>query len=100
MIKSYNLNHFTQQCSNDIDLIQLRLWNAAFDAGYASALNKSIIVIHSDDHQHALKEVDAAASALPTGIGPEGLVAIPQRNLFISANEVDKEKSVTIYSLD
>ena len=37
---------------------------------------------------------------LPTGIGPEGLVAIPQRNLFISANEVDKEKSVTIYSLD
>ncbi len=37
---------------------------------------------------------------LPTGIGPEGLVAIPQRNLFVSANEVDKEKSVTIYSLD
>ena len=39
-------------------------WNAAFDAGYASALNKSIIIIHSDDHQHALKEVDAAASAV------------------------------------
>jgi len=37
---------------------------------------------------------------LPTGIGPEGLVAIPERNLFISANEVDKENSVTIYSLD
>jgi hypothetical protein len=37
---------------------------------------------------------------LPTGIGPEGLVAIPQRNLFISANEKDLEKSVTIYSLD
>ena len=37
---------------------------------------------------------------LPTGIGPEGLVAIPQRNLFVSANEKDKEKSVTIYSLD
>ena len=28
-------------------------WNAAFDAGYASALNKSIIVIHNEDHQHA-----------------------------------------------
>ena len=27
-------------------------------------LKKSIIVIHSDDHQHALKEVDAAASAV------------------------------------
>ena len=39
-------------------------WNAAFDAGYASALNKSIIVIHSEEHQHALKEVDAAALAV------------------------------------
>ncbi len=39
-------------------------WNAAFDAGYASALNKSIIVIHGDEHQHALKEVDASASAV------------------------------------
>ena len=28
-------------------------WNAAFDAGYASALNKSIIVIHNDADQHA-----------------------------------------------
>ena len=39
-------------------------WNAAFDAGYAAALNKSIIVIHNEDHQHALKEVDASASAV------------------------------------
>ena len=39
-------------------------WNAAFDAGYAAALNKSIIVIHSDEHQHALKEIDSAASAV------------------------------------
>ena len=39
-------------------------WNAAFDAGYAAALNKSLIVIHSDEHQHALKEVDAAALAV------------------------------------
>ena len=39
-------------------------WNAAFDAGYASALNKSLIIMHSDEHQHALKEVDAAASAV------------------------------------
>ena len=41
-------------------------WNAAFDAGYAAALNKSIIVIHNEDHQHALKEVDASASAVTT----------------------------------
>ena len=39
-------------------------WNAAFDAGFATALNKSIIVIHNDENQHALKEVDAAASAV------------------------------------
>ena len=39
-------------------------WNAAFDAGYASALGKSIIVIHNEDHQHALKEVNAAAVAV------------------------------------
>ena len=41
-----------------------RQWNAAFDAGYAAALNKSLIIIHSDEHQHALKEVDAAALAV------------------------------------
>ena len=39
-------------------------WNDAFDAGYAAALNKSLIIIHSDEHQHALKEVDAAALAV------------------------------------
>ena len=39
-------------------------WNAAFDAGYAAALGKSIIVMHGADHQHALKEVDAAALAV------------------------------------
>ena len=39
-------------------------WNAAFDAGYAAGLGKSIIVLHGPDHQHALKEVDAAALAV------------------------------------
>ena len=39
-------------------------WNAAFDAGYAAALGKSLIVMHAADHQHALKEVDAAALAV------------------------------------
>ena len=36
-------------------------WNAAFDAGYAAALGKPLVVMHQDEHQHALKEVDAAA---------------------------------------
>jgi len=39
-------------------------WNAAFDAGYAVALSKSLIIIHDDEHQHALKEVDAADLAV------------------------------------
>lgn len=39
-------------------------WNAAFDAGMAAALGKSLIVMHQDEHQHALKEVDAAALAV------------------------------------
>ena len=39
-------------------------WNAAFDAGYASALDKSLIVMHQPEHAHALKEVDAAALAV------------------------------------
>ena len=41
-----------------------RQWNAAFDAGYATALGKALIVMHGPDHQHALKEVDAAALAV------------------------------------
>lgn len=39
-------------------------WNAAFDAGYATALNKKLIVIHPEEFIHALKEIDAAASAV------------------------------------
>lgn len=39
-------------------------WNAAFDAGMAAALGKSLITMHGADHQHALKEVDAAALAV------------------------------------
>ena len=38
-------------------------WNAAFDAGYAAALNKPLITLHPAEHTHALKEVDAAAMA-------------------------------------
>ena len=60
----------TRKSIKDCDVVVVKFgekykqWNAAFDAGYAAALNKSIIVIHNDDHQHALKEVDAAACAV------------------------------------
>ena len=43
-------------------------WNAAFDAGYASAMSKSLIILHNDEHQHALKEIDASASAVASNI--------------------------------
>lgn len=41
-----------------------RQWNAAFDAGFASAMGKSIITLHDPDLTHALKEVDSAANAV------------------------------------
>ena len=69
--KGANINSIrTKKSIEDCDIVIVKFgekykqWNAAFDAGYAAALNKSIIVIHNDDHQHALKEVDAAASAV------------------------------------
>lgn len=49
-------------------------WNAAFDAGYAAALGKSLIILQPEEHDHALKEVDAAALAVART--PEQVVEI------------------------
>ena len=49
-------------------------WNAAFDAGFAAALGKPLIILHQDEHAHALKEVDAAALAVAKT--PDQVVAI------------------------
>lgn len=60
----------TRKGIEDADVVVVRFgekykqWNAAFDAGFAAALGKSLIVMHGSDHQHALKEVDAAALAV------------------------------------
>ena len=69
--KGANINSIrTKKSIQDSDVVIVKFgekykqWNAAFDAGYAAALNKSIIIIHNEEHQHALKEVDAAASAV------------------------------------
>ena len=69
--KGANINSIrTKKSIKDSDIVIVKFvekykqWNAAFDAGYAAALKKSIIIIHSEDYQHALKEVDAAASAV------------------------------------
>jgi YtoQ family protein len=51
-----------------------RQWNAAFDAGYASALGKPIITLHDSGLTHALKEVDSAALAVSET--PEQVVRI------------------------
>jgi len=54
----------------DADVVVVRFgdkykqWNAAFDAGVASALGKSLIIMHGPDHAHALKEVDGSALAV------------------------------------
>lgn len=60
----------TRKLIEDADIVVVRFgdkykqWNAAFDAGYAAALGKSLIVQHSTDLTHPLKEVDAAALAV------------------------------------
>jgi YtoQ family protein len=60
----------TRKGIEDADVVVVRFgekykqWNAAFDAGYAAALGKSIIVLSPPEHQHALKEVHAAALAV------------------------------------
>jgi len=60
----------TRKGIEDADIVVVRFgekykqWNAAFDAGYAAALGKSLVVMHGVEHQHALKEVDAAALAV------------------------------------
>ena len=60
----------TQNLIRQADVVVVRFgdkyrqWNAAFDAGYAAALGKSIITLHDPELIHALKEVDRAADAV------------------------------------
>lgn len=53
---------------------EYKQWNAAFDAGYAAALGKSLIVLNPPEHGHALKEVHGAALAVAEQ--PEQVVSI------------------------
>jgi YtoQ family protein len=60
----------TRKLIADADIVVVRFgdkykqWNAAFDAGYAAASGKAMIVLHDPALTHALKEVDAAALAV------------------------------------
>ena len=66
--KINTIRHQTLIKKSDIVVVrfgdQYKQWNAAFDAGYAAALGKPLIINHSPDHTHPLKEVDAVALAV------------------------------------
>ena len=79
--KGANINSIrTKKSIKDSDVVVVKFgekykqWNAAFDAGYAVANGKSLIVLHQPEHQHALKEIDAAALAVAET--PEQIVQI------------------------
>lgn len=60
----------TKTLLRDADVVVIRFgekyrqWNAAFDAGYAAALGKPIIVCHAPELSHMLKEVNASANVV------------------------------------
>jgi YtoQ family protein len=70
----------TQTMLKQSDVVVVRFgekykqWNAAYDAGYASALGKPLVTLHPPEHDHALKEIDRAAMA--TAREPEQVVDI------------------------
>ena len=70
----------TRKAMEDADVVVVRFgeqykqWNAAFDAGYAAALGKSMVILQPEAHDHALKEVNAAADAVART--PEEVVQI------------------------
>ena len=73
--KSAKINSIrTKNAIEQADIVLVRFgdkykqWNAAFDAGYAIGLSKSLVVLHNEDHQHALKEIDASASAVASTV--------------------------------
>ncbi len=79
--KSAQINAIrTRTLIRDADVVvvrfgdQYRQWNAAFDAGFATACDKALIVLHPAELQHALKEVDA--SALAVANQPEEVVEV------------------------
>jgi YtoQ family protein len=65
--KINTIRHTTAIKRADIVIVRFgdkyRQWNAAFDAGMAVALGKSLIVEHDPSLTHPLKEIDAAAYA-------------------------------------
>ena len=81
----------TRTLLEDADLVVVKFgekykqWNAAFDAGYAAALGKPLIILHPPEHTHALKEVDGAANAVAER--PEQVVQIMR---YVITGELDR----------
>ncbi len=63
---------------------KFRQWNAAFDAGFAAALGKPLVIIHPPELNHPLKEVDGAANAVAET--PEQVVRVLQ---YVVAGHID-----------
>ena len=63
-----------------------RQWNTAFDAGYAAALGKPLVILHDPEFNHALKEVDASAQAVAET--PEQVVAVLK---YVIAGNLEQE---------
>lgn len=82
----------TRTLLENADLVIVRFgdkykqWNAAFDAGYASALGTPMIIMHEPENAHALKEVDAAALAVARTV--EEVVAILR---YVTSGELQVE---------
>ena len=76
-----------------------RQWNAAFDAGYAAALGKQLIVLHPPEFTHALKEIDGAAQAVAAEPGSLGVVIGGSGNgEQIAANKVRGVRAALAWS--
>ncbi len=79
--KGAGINALRTRCAIDrSDVVVVRFgdkyrqWNAAFDAGYAAAKGKGLVILHGPELGHALKEVDRAALAVAES--PEQVVEI------------------------
>jgi YtoQ family protein len=64
-VNGIRMKTFMDRC--DVAVVRFgdkyKQWNAAFDAGYCSAIGKPYITLHDEDIIHPLKEVDASAMA-------------------------------------
>ena len=77
-INAIRIKNSIEKC--DLAIIRFgdkyKQWNAAYDAGYCSALGKAYITLHDESLGHALKEVDSSAYAWTTT--PQQVVEISQ----------------------